>query len=474
MRKLYPAEILRYFLIAIILGVIIGHWFIPKQPVAGVVIIFVILGFWLKDRWRYLSLALATMLLVIFYTVNTLPKQNVNLKIDEKNIFSAWVSESPSLGESSTRYIVTLIDYDKEKVLIYARRYPKYVYGDRLEISCEIKKEVFSYYLKQGVTTSCSFPEIKLLTGHSGSIFIRKILEIRDQVSERVEKLLPEPESSLLSGIWWGEDDALPPDLKENFRSAGVSHILAVSGYNVTVVMTIIFSLLLTLGLSRVSASWAVILLVIAFVVFSGGEAAVVRAGIMGLLVVVARLVGRAAIYSNLLLLAAAAMLIWNPVVLTDLGFQLSFLAMAGLLYLPDKLDLLFKWLPKWWPLRGVFIETLAAVFATAPLLLIAVDKISIISPLANLLIVPLIPAVMFGGLVIILLSSIPSVATIIAWPVYIILYLIKIIANSFSNISWATINSSATVYMAVGGLYIFLIWYIKRALANEKISPTS
>lgn len=474
MFKLFPAEILRYFLLAIIIGVSLGYWFtIDIRLVVIISLVVALLSFWASARWRWVACFIVIMLIVMFYTNRSLLTTKSSLITVGPSTFIGWVSETPSRGEAGTRYIIKLEEGGRGLVLVFASSYPKYQYGDRLQITCRLAEETFSYWLNQGINRSCSFPQITWLSGSAGSSVKRKILEFRDNVSARVKKLLPEPESSLLSGIWWGEDDALSKQLKDNFRTTGVSHVLAVSGYNVTVVMTIIFTLLLTMGWGQLAASWTIIFFVLAFSVFSGGEAAVVRAAVMGLLVVMARMVGRAAIYGNLLLLAAALMLILKPMLLLDLGWQLSFLAMTGLLYLPLKIKPLFKWLPDWWLLKNVFIETLAATLATVPWLLVTVEKVSIISPLTNLLIVPLIPAVMFGGLVIILLSKLFWLAMIIAWPVYLILFLIKTIVHALSTIPGAAVDASIVVYLVVALVYVLLAWLIFKIKKDEKVSTT-
>jgi competence protein ComEC len=129
----------------------------------------------------------------------------------------------------------------------------------------------------------------------------------------------------------WGDDAGLPRELVAAFRRTGTSHLLAVSGYNVMVVTEVLFWILLALGLWRRTGGLVVLLVVVLFVLFTGAEPAVVRAGIMGSLVIAGRLLARRPDRLNLLLGTAAVMLLLAPTLVRVLGFQVSFAAMAGM-----------------------------------------------------------------------------------------------------------------------------------------------
>ena len=129
-----------------------------------------------------------------------------------------------------------------------------------------------------------------------------------------------------MAGLLYGERSGLPLELADNFSRTGVSHIIAVSGYNISIVALALMSLFINLGLARPRAFWLVVAGIILFVIFTGAGASVVRAGIMGLIVLLAGQLGRLSRIGNVLIFTAALMLLFNPYVLIwDAGFQLSF-----------------------------------------------------------------------------------------------------------------------------------------------------
>jgi competence protein ComEC len=214
-----------------------------------------------------------------------------------------------------------------------------------------------------------------------------------------VARLVPEPEASFLMGLLAGERGGIPPDMLDSFRASGTAHILAVSGYNVSRVVEAAVVAFAVLGLRRRRAAVFAAALVAAFAAAVGAEPSVVRAAVMGCVGLLADLMGRR--YSGPIALvgAAAAMLAANPFVLRhDLGFALSFSAVMGLQALAPPLAARMRWLPEALGIRRTLAETLAATAATLPLVIRAFGAAPIASPLANILILPFIPAAMGLG----------------------------------------------------------------------------
>ncbi|MFA4937445.1 MAG: ComEC/Rec2 family competence protein [Patescibacteria group bacterium] len=462
--QLIPAQILRRGLIGLLAGIVAGYFlYLSWLTAAFISLLFSIAIFLIKDQRRWWLLALIFLTLGLARSASEQPQRPPDIPNQTKVEFSGWISEAPLLEESRARYVVTVEDKNWQRVLVSARRYPVYQYGDRLKVNCELEQQVFSYWVERNVYSACSFPQLVLLDTKAGSTLKRGLYQLRSELSIHLSQMLPEPHSSLIAGIIWGEQAGLPYDLKQAFKRTGTTHILAVSGYNVTTITAILFTLLVAVGLKRKSASLFLLILIVAFVIFTGAEASVIRAGIMGGLVVVARLFGRASKPLNIVLLAAASMLLVWPRLLIDLGFQLSFVAMLGLLYLAPVMQKIFKPLPEVLNLRQVIAETLSASLATLPLLLIRISSLSIVSPLANVLIVPVIPWAMMGGLVLIPISFLGAGISFLAWPLWLLLSYVQIIVFALADISWSYIEASWWLWLVVAAIYILLgRWFIK------------
>ncbi|MFH1866508.1 MAG: ComEC/Rec2 family competence protein [Patescibacteria group bacterium] len=470
--KLTPAQILRRLLFGLLVGIAVGYFvFLSWQTAAIISILLLGMMFIIKDQRRWWLLALIFLTLGFAHSATEQPRPPSNIPYGEKVEFNAWISEAPLLEESRARYVVTVEAEAWQRVLISTRRHPVYNYGDRLQISCKLELQDFSYWQARDVYSSCSYPLITELAGQQGSIIRSQLYEFRNSLSQRVARLLPEPHLSLLVGIIWGEQSGLPFDLKESFRRTGTTHILAVSGYNVTTLTAILFTILIAIGFKRAWASLGLVILIISFVIFSGAEASVIRAGIMGGLVVLVRLVGRASKPHYLLLLAAGGMLAIWPRLLIDLGFQLSFAAMAGLMYLSPVIKYYLKWLPELMGLRQVVAETLSATAATLPLILLRIANISLVSPLANLLIVPVVPLVMIGGLLLLPLSLMGGIAVIAAWPVWLILSYVQTITLALGSLPWSYIEASVGVWLSASLVYIVLALVFQKA-QSKSIKP--
>jgi competence protein ComEC len=193
------------------------------------------------------------------------------------------------------------------------------------------------------------------------------LLAWRQTLTWRIQRLLPGDAGALLSGILYGERN-LAEDTAAIFRTAGMTHLIAVSGSNIALVVSLFVPLFLALGYRRKPAIILAGVAVTTFVLFVGAEASVVRAAIMGWLALLARVFGRKAATGRLLIIAATAIVLFDPWALAfDAGFALSFLATWGLLSWAGRVQQKLTWLPEACGLREAFSTTLAATLITTP-----------------------------------------------------------------------------------------------------------
>ena len=301
----------------------------------------------------------------------------------------------------------------KGNILVSTKLYPEYQYGDFLKIDCHLKTPEkiddfdYGHYLaKENIYSLCVLAKIKLIFHSKGNWLYWGIIVFKNKPPAIINRVLPEPQSSFLAGILWGAKRGLPQAVLDNFNKTGITHLLAVSGYNITVIGNCLSYLLLSFGLGRKKSFWLVIIFIGAFVILTGAPASVIRAAIMGILALVILNLGRKSKKHNLLALTVVLMLIVNPKILFwDVGFQLSFMATLGLVYLSGFLEKHLSWLTNKFGLRESLSTTLSATLATAPLIIFQFGRFSLISLLANLLVLPVIPLIMLLGFILLVVS---------------------------------------------------------------------
>jgi competence protein ComEC len=284
------------------------------------------------------------------------------------------------------------------RLFVRTERDPAFVYGDVLVINGRVRT-AHEFLRSENVAYEIIRPRIERMYGQERRSIKRGLAYIRLRFEEIITSTLPEPLASYAEALLMGDRAGLSKSLLETFRRAGTSHIVALSGYNITIIAWFLSAFLLALGVSRRFIFWPSVAGILFFVLLTGASASVVRAGIMGFLVLIAYQTGRRYHMTNALVFAAACMILINPQILRfDVGFQLSFAATAGMIYFGRYLTDRFERVPNLWGLWDTLIATLAAQIAVLPLLLYHFGAVSLISPLVNLLILPLMPLVMAFG----------------------------------------------------------------------------
>jgi len=281
-------------------------------------------------------------------------------------------------------------------IIIRTDLYPKYHYQDALRISGKIN---IKWLENNRRVITIFYPKTELLENKENPL-LSVAGFVRQKVIELFSQSLPFPGSGLLLGIVFGIKD-MPKDFLDNLRTAGVMHVVAASGMNVTMVGGF-FSGIFAFFLKRQLAVLATILIIIFYAFLAGFDAAIIRASIMGVLVFTAQILGRKSLAGYGLFLAAFVMIFINPSIIFDVGFQLSFAATFGLLYLRPMFEVnkkVKKFIKK--SIIGEDISTtVAAQIATLPIVLANFGYYSIWSVLANGLVLWTVPFLMaIGGM---------------------------------------------------------------------------
>lgn len=257
---------------------------------------------------------------------------------------------------------------------------------------------------------------------------------VRDIALRRLDSLFPEPSASFAKGLLFGASVKLPESLREDFRKAGLTHIFALSGYNVIVILSALEILFVVISRHK----WTILSIdiLILFIVVVGGSASIVRAVIMGSLNLIAKCLGRPSPGFWGLLLAGFVMIIVQPRLLFhDIGFQLSFAASAGIIFFASRISRFFERFINKNMLVEIASSTIAAQILTLPILVIYFQGFSLISLFANIIVLPIIPWLMLGSFLSLFLG------VIAAGPAYLLFSFVLAIIHWFAGIPFAFVE---------------------------------
>lgn len=279
--------------------------------------------------------------------------------------------------------------------------------------------------------------------------------EWRQRYFAGMRSALPEPGASFVLGLLLGTRGLISSDVQDMLRVIGLTHLIAVSGYNLTILVNVARKPLR--NVSKFLALAMPLWFIFVFMLLTGFSASVVRAAIVSGLSLLAGYYGRAYKPMVLLMLSGLITLAYNPAYLwSDVGWQLSFLAFYGILIVSPLLTTQFRARSA---ISKMIVESLAAYIMTLPLIMALFGNISIISPVANLLIVPLTPLVMLAGFLTALFGIATPLAPLIALPLRLLLFVMLWLMNTLANVPMASITIPAaglTAYALYVPILIF------------------
>ncbi|MCX6792686.1 MAG: ComEC/Rec2 family competence protein [Candidatus Falkowbacteria bacterium] len=477
---LYPLikENLTYLLVFVILIFIASllYFYVNKKLLVIVSLICFVLGF-IIGCWRFEN------------NIHYPTKLDIDYYLDQTVNFSGEIISEPKTKNKTLELDVRADKFINGDLLIGVVRlrtnlYPAFSYGDKVSVKCRLQapeNTEFNYqrYLaRYDIYSLCFNARLNKLSPASNNLFVY-LLNFKQKILSLIEVNIGEPESSLVGPILFGGSEEIDDDIVTIFRRTGLTHIMAVSGFNVGILALGLAYVLFAFSLSRKTVFILTVIIVVTYVFIVGLPASAVRAGIMSLLTLYALLIGRPLRFINIIVLTAASTLFINPLLLSaDIGWQLSFLALLGLIYyqpiLKQGMEKVFFNKLVW--LVEILAATIAAQIATIPITLYNFGQVSVISPLANILVVGLIP--FFTAVTIIALPLaylVPMIGNIVFLPSYFIAKYIITVVKFAASFSWATLGSNKVSLNAMILLYVLLVsivlinnFYKARSLKNS------
>lgn len=425
------------------------------------------------NYWVFLCLAFA--FLGFFRHAQVIPvvdEDHILYYQNQEITLQGVVDSFPRKREKTTAYVIKLKGLEG-KLLLTAEHFPAYQYGDFVSITCipESLNKYEQYSRREGVSAACVFPSHTALVAQGQGPRVKTMLfTVRREFHQRLELLFPNPYGGLLAGLLYGDISGFSKNLKEDFRITGISHITALSGYNVTILAKILIISLVFFWLTRKQALIISFFLILCFVILTGAESSVVRAAIMGFLILGAKGIGRISKVYVALTLAGAIMLAVNPYLLRfDLGFQLSFLATIALIWFSDDLarHTWIRRLPKFLGVREAGAASAAAILFTAPLLFYTTGMLGPLSLVVNILVVPLVPFTMAMGFIAMAADFLfHPLGLVISWLACVPLGWIIAVAEYFARFgAWywkMNIGTAAVIF----GIIVLWIWLWKKRIS--------
>jgi len=440
------------------------------------------------------SLCLIALFGGAFYYQSSLPpddESSLQFYNNETVEIKGMVNTDPEVREKTTHLYLSAteikLDTGWQEVsgtaLLFVPRYPGYDYGDVLLVTGKLETppqldgfDYEGYLAHQGIYSTMLYPEIEILETGKGFKPLEWVYSLRNRLSQTLAEVLAEPQASLAQGIILGIRGNIPSSLRTDFSHTGTAHLLAISGLHLTIVAGILLSIGMWLfGRKHYTYIWLALGIIWLYALLTGMHPPVVRGAIMASIFLTAELLGRQRSAFTALAFAATIMVGISPQILWTASFQMSFVAMAGLIFLTPPFRAIGRkavsaTLGEDGAVASIanivtdsFSVTLGAIIAVWPLVAHYFGIVSFVAPLATLLALPALPGIIItgalaGGLGLIILP----LAQVIAWLAWLFLSYMLLVVNVFAALPLSSIELSSFDTTLIWVYYVALataIW---------------
>ena len=381
--------------------------------------------------------------------------------------FFGIVAQEPKPAGNFTMLVVSVLHPYAGTVDVFTMPDSQFHYGDELWIEGkpDVSKDL-------GEPLAVFLPKLRVIAEHQGFWLEEMLINIKDAITKKIIEAFPADEAALLAGIMIGTTGTISATLKAQMETSGTTYIVNMYGYKIAVI-TAALAVALKDHLPRKILLWITLGAVALFVFASGGTISAVRAAIMGSFAVIAHGTGRMFNPRNAVTFAALGMVFTDATILTDAGFQLSFLSFLGIYYLGPPINNYFHWTD-----GGAFqwkehaMLSLATNLAILPIVMNTFGEFSLTSFISNILImIPWLAVIAFGALFVLASFVSPVLAFCIAQIVGIFLRYELFIIHLFSviTVNMPAVFGSAFVIALYYGILIIFAHYYYHAAATQK-----
>ena len=463
-----------FFIYPSIFLFILIFWFLikPKYLVKNIWLFIFCVIFFIFGIWRYQ---------ISFDQIN---ENHIAFYNGEKIIFQGKIVKEPDVRIKKINLTISQIIFQnktiKGSVLTSTSLYSDYKLNDFLQIECKLNQpgiiEDFNYHeylARYDIYSTCGWAQIKVLEKGDNHGVYSKILLFKNKTKNSIDTYFTEPQGSFISASLLGLKRQVPQEVRDWFSRSGISHILAISGLHISILAQLIMIFCTSvLLIRRQKAFWPTLIIIVLFVFLAGAPASAVRAAIMGLGLIWTQKIGRPQAGKRIIIYTVAIMLLINPKLLkVDIGFQLSFMAVFGLSLLPEYFNQFFQKIPNFriFPLRQYLSASLSAQIFVLPLVLYYFGNLSLIAPLANVLVLSILPLIMIFGFLFALAGLVHFwLAKIIFYPLWLLLTAVILIAKIGANIPGLSFVFADFPFFLVIILYILIIFWLMKIKKNE------
>jgi len=457
------SDIFIYLLLSFIIGVLFASFFIDSFYFILIVLIisFILIGVFWKNNLGVLGFCLILFSLGMFcYSFSLFKIENNYLtKFNNQEVsLEGNVCEEVKRGLLKTEIVVC---FEKGRALVFDSNDSEIDFGDKVLVKGILKIpekyddfDYRGYLAKDEISVLFNFPQIEII--EKGKVPF--IFYLKDRAREEIKKDMPFKEGVVIEAMILGDDSRMDKDLKARLNASGLSHAIAISGSHMVLFSFMLFELLMIFGFWRKQAQIAVVIFTIFYIILVGMPASAVRSGIMICLLLLSQIIGRQSSVWRTIIIAGFLIVFENPLALKfDLGFQLSFLAVIGMMFVGPSinycLNQFFK--DRCSFLREIITMTLSAQFFVVPVLINSFNSISLVSIFSNIAIAPFLPLIMALG---ILFPFIGIIVPLLGW-------IISLFCTIFVSLLFFIVNISSSVPLAFLKtdipFYLFFIVYI-------------
>lgn len=393
-------------------------------------------------------------------------------EVGQEVTFTGIVSDDPDVRLNNKQLTIKL-NHQDVNILTIVSRAVEVSYGDEVKVIGLLERpENFTtttgkefnyrrYLANQDIYYLIKNPDLEVLASDHRKSIKFWLFKLKNLFIKNINQVIPPPESDLASGLVLGVRGGFDEETRNQFIETGTIHIIALSGYNVSIVAEGVMKALSLILSQSVSIIFGLVIILL-FILMTGASATAIRAGLMAGIMLLGRLSGRPYLAGRALIIAALLMLTYDLRLITDMSFQLSFLATGGVLYLTPKVINWFKFLPMQFGIREMVASTFAATISVLPLLLYLTGILSLVSIPANILILLFIPASMLSTF---LTGIVYFISPILALPIgylsYLVLSYILFTINLLGSLNLASVSIISFPLILTIIIYCILLWWV-------------